>query len=62
MIQKLIHVQRRAGIIEAHGHAQVVRVLSAQILNFVARLRERIAEASQNYRCDARYPKIPQLP
>ena len=47
-------IQRPAVIIEAHGHAQVVRVLNAQILNFVARLRDRIAEASQNHRRNPR--------
>jgi hypothetical protein len=61
MIQGLIHIQRPAVIIEAHSHAQVVRLLNAQILNFVTRLRDRIAEASQNNRCNPRYPEIPQL-
>jgi hypothetical protein len=36
-------------------------VLNAQILNFVARLRDRIAEASQNHRHNRRYPEIPQM-
>jgi hypothetical protein len=49
-------------IIKAHGHAKVVRVLNAQILNFVARLRDRSAEASQNHRRNPEYPEIPQLP
>jgi hypothetical protein len=56
MIEELLHVLRPAEIIEAHGHAQVVRVLNAQILNFVARLRDRIAEASQNHCRNAQYP------
>ncbi len=60
MIQELIHNQRPAVIIEAHGHAQVVRVLNSQILNFVSRLRDRIAEASQNHRRNPQYPEIPQ--
>jgi hypothetical protein len=37
-------------------------VLNAQILNFVARLRDRIAEATQNHRRNRQYPEIPQLP
>jgi hypothetical protein len=50
-------------IIEAHGHAEVVfTVVSAQIFNFVARLRDRIAEASQNHRRNPQYPEIPQPP
>ena len=61
-MQELLHVQRPAVIIEAHGHAQVVTVLNAQILNFVARLRDRIAEASQNHRRNPEYPEIPQPP
>jgi hypothetical protein len=60
MIQKLLHVQRQAVIIKAHSHAQVVRLLNAQIQNFVARLRDRIAEASQNNRRNPQYPEIPQ--
>jgi hypothetical protein len=56
MIQELIHDQRPAVIVEAHGHAQIVRVPNAQILNFVLRLRDRIAEASQNHRRDPQYP------
>jgi hypothetical protein len=60
MIQELIHTQRPAVIIEAHGHAQVVRVLNAQILNFVSRLRDRIAGANQKHRRNPQYPEIPQ--
>src|ERR1700733_5581577 len=61
MIQELIHSQRPAVIIEAHGHAQVVRALNAQILHFVARLRDCTAEASQNHRRNPQYPEISQL-
>jgi hypothetical protein len=60
MIQRLIHNQRPAVIVEAHGHAKIVRMLSALILNFVPRLRDRIAEASENYCRNHRYPEILQ--
>ena len=57
-----IHVLRPALIIESHDHAEVVIALvSAQIGNFVARLSDRIADASQNNRRNPRYPEIPQL-
>jgi hypothetical protein len=47
-------------IIESHDHAKVVIAQSALISNFVARLSERIAEASQNNRRNPQYPGIPQ--
>ena len=62
MILELIHSQRPAVIIEPEAAGVcVVRVLNAQILNFVARLRDRIAEASQNHRRNRQYPEIPQI-
>jgi hypothetical protein len=36
-------------------------MLNAQILNFIASLRDRIAEASQNHGRNPNYPEIPKL-
>jgi hypothetical protein len=48
-------------IIQAHGHTQVVTVHNAQIGNLVSDLRDRVAEATQNNRRNARYAEFPQL-
>ena len=57
-----IHVLCPALIIESHDHAKVVIArVSAQISNFVARLSERIAGASQSNRRNTQYRGIPQL-
>ena len=47
-------------IIEAHGAAEKPIVQSAQIGDLVPNLGDRIAEATQNNRRNARYPEIPQ--
>ena len=57
----MLHVERPAVIVEAHWHAQVVRMLDAQVLDFVVGLRDGIAEAKQNHRRNPEYPEIPQL-
>src|SRR4029077_413122 len=52
--------RRPASIIEGHGTTHIVIPQSAQIGNFVARLSDCVAEASQNNRRNPRYPEIPQ--
>jgi hypothetical protein len=58
-VQDPIHGLRPAMIIDGHGTTQIVIVQSAQVGNSVAPLSERIAEATQNNRRNARYPEIP---
>ena len=56
-----IRVLRPAVIIQAHGHAKVVILLSAQIGNFVARLSRCSAETSQNNCRNPYYPELPKI-
>jgi hypothetical protein len=47
-------------IIDAHRTSEKPIVQSTQIFNVIPDLGDRIAEATQNNRRNARYPEIPQ--
>src|SRR5215472_6105978 len=59
-LQESVLGLRPPAIVDAHGAAEKPIVQSTQILNSVALLSERIAEAAENNRRNSRYAEIPQ--